>query len=194
MFAGRPVGQARGAGLPWSGLLIQPRSIEGIAVYATRQEEKMNPEVKVYLDAMDGLRRNLRGMLASMDSEELNWKPLPGDANSLYAIIAHMCAGEFNNVGKRISGQAVEPGYADTFHEEGDDPNELVQRLDHLEQVTHSVLEGLTSEDMDRALPSAGSGPSRTVREILSAQLRHQNLHLGHIEITKQLYEAGKRG
>jgi hypothetical protein len=47
-------------------------------------------------------------------------------------------------------------------------------------------MEGLTAEDMDRVIDPGGGRPSRTLREWVNGHIRHQALHLGHLEITKQ--------
>ena len=151
----------------------------------------MNPEIKVYLDTMDGLRKAMRQLVEGVDAQGLNWNPLPGEANSLYAIVAHMCASEPALIHRRITGQPMEGGHQDAFAARGDDPQELFSLLDQVEKTIHSLMEGLTAEDMDRAIDPGGGRPSRTLREWINTHLRHQALHLGHMEITKQLYEAG---
>jgi len=151
----------------------------------------MNVEIKLYLDAMDGLRSTMKQVVEGMDAQGLNWNPLPGEANSLYAIVAHMCASEPALIHRRIRGQPAEGGQEDPFAARGDDPQELLGRLDQVEQTTHSLMEGLTAEDLERVIDPGGGRPSRTLREWINVHLRHQAIHLGHMEITKQLYEAG---
>jgi hypothetical protein len=151
----------------------------------------MIPEVKGYLDAIEGLRGAMRRAVEGVDAQGLNWNPLPGEANSLYAIVSHMCFSEPALIHTRITGQPMEGGYPNVFASRGDDPQELFSRLDQVGQTTHSLMEGLTAEDMDRSIDPGGGRPSRTLREWIIVHLRHQALHLGHIEITKQLYEAG---
>lgn len=151
----------------------------------------MNSEVKGYLDTMDGLRRAMRQVIEGMDAQGLNWNPLPGEANSLYAIVAHVCATEPALIHRRITGQPPAGGQDNPFAARGDSPQELIDRLVQLEQTTRSLIEGLTDKDLDRAIEQGGGRPARTLREWISTNLRHQALHLGHMEITKQLYQAG---
>ena len=151
----------------------------------------MIPEVKGYLDTMDGLRRAMRQVVEGMDAQGLNWNPLPGEANSLYAIVAHVCATEPALIHRRITGQPAEGGQSNPFAARGDGSQELISRLDQVGQTTHSLMEGLTDKDLDRAIDSGGGRPARTLREWISTNLRHQALHLGHMEVTKQLYGAG---
>lgn len=151
----------------------------------------MIPEVKGYLDTMDGLRRAMRQVIEGMDAQGLNWNPLPGEANSLYAIVAHVCASEPALIHRRITGQPSVGGQDNPFAARGDSPQELSDRLAQVEQTTRSLMEGLTDKDLDRAIDPGGGRPARTVREWIHTNLRHQALHLGHMEITKQMYEAG---
>ncbi|MBF8268247.1 MAG: uncharacterized protein HW388_1755 [Dehalococcoidia bacterium] len=152
----------------------------------------MNPEVKVYIESMDGMRRSIRRALEGVDAKELNWNPLPGEANSLYAIVSHLCTSETGMLHQRITGQATTGGEPhNAFEDRGDDPVELLGRMDEVGNTTRRLMEGLTAEDLDRSIGSGGNRPSRTLREWISMYVRHQSLHLGHIEITKQFYEKG---
>ena len=151
----------------------------------------MTAEIDAALNSMDGLRRALRRALEGVDAQGLNWNPLPGEANSLYAIVSHLCTSESGMIHQRIGGQAAEGEGQAAFAAQGDDPQELLSRLDELGKTTHSLLDGLTAEDMDRSIDPGGGRPPRTAREWLNMHVRHMALHLGHIEITKQFYETG---
>ena len=151
----------------------------------------MTAEIEAALNSMDGMRRSFRRSLEGVDAQELNWNPLPGDANSLYAIVSHLCASETTMIHQRIGGQTVEAEGHAAFAAQGDDPQGLLNRLDELGSTTRRLLEGLTAEEMDRSIDPGGGRPARTAREWLHLHLRHMALHLGHIEITKQFYETG---
>lgn len=151
----------------------------------------MIPEAKAYLDAMESMRRALRRTIEGADSRCLNWNPLPGDANSLYAIVAHMCDSEPSMIHRRITGQPVESGHDDAFAQSGEDAHELFDLMDEVGQTTRSLMEGLTVEDMDRSFDPGGGRPPRTLREWIGIHIRHLANHLGHAEITRQFYEAG---
>ena len=125
----------------------------------------MIPEVKAYLDSMDGMRRSMRRAIEGVDSRCLNWNPLPGEANSLYAIVAHMCAAEPIMIHQRVSGQPVTGTYMDAFAESGDDPQELCDALDRVGRTTRSLMEGLSAEDLDRSYDPGAGRPPRTLRE-----------------------------
>ena len=86
---------------------------------------------------------------------------------------------------------AAQGGHEDVFAARGDDPQELISRLEQVGQTTHSLMEGLTDKDLDRTIDPGGGRPARPLREWISTNLRHQALHLGHMEVTKQLYGAG---
>jgi hypothetical protein len=151
----------------------------------------MTVEIEVALNSMDAMRRSIRRALEGVDAKGLNWNPLPDDANSLYAIVSHLCTSESTMIHQRIGGQAVDGEGHAAFAAQGDDPQALLGRLDELGNTTHRLLDGLTPEDMDRSIDPGGGRPQRTARAWLQMHVRHMALHLGHIEITKQFYEAG---
>ena len=98
----------------------------------------MNSEIKAYLDTMDWLRRAMRQVLEGVDSQGLNWSPLPGEANSLYAILAHVCATEPALIHRRITGQPAEGGPYDAFAARGEDAQELLDRKSTRLNSSHS--------------------------------------------------------
>ena len=152
----------------------------------------MDQEIKAFLDGMASLRGSIRQSLTGVDPQGLNWNPLPGDANSLYAIVSHLCAGEANTIHRRIGGRPVGGGTPyEAFAAQGDDPQKLLGRMDEVGSTTRSLLEGFTARDLDRVIDSGDPRSSRTAREMMNGVLRHTALHLGHIEITKQFYATG---
>ncbi len=151
----------------------------------------MPAEIQGYLDTLDGMRRSIRQALEGVDTQGLNWNPLPGDANSLYAIVSHVCTSEINTIHGRIAGGPLVPDAHAAFAAQGEDANELLSRLDGIGVTTRTVLEGIDAEGLDREIDPGGGRPPRSVRGWISMHVRHTALHLGHIEITKQFYEPG---
>ncbi|MBI2856441.1 MAG: DUF664 domain-containing protein [Chloroflexi bacterium] len=150
----------------------------------------MIPENKGYLDSLDALRRSIGQTIAGLDAQEMNWNPLPGEANSLYAIVAHVCASEQSMIHQRAGSRDVERDVGDPLSARGDDPQVLLGWLEEAGRKTVEVLEGLTEADLDK-VPDSGDRRPRSAREWIHLHLRHMSLHLGHMEITKQLYESG---
>ncbi len=156
-----------------------------------RESETMIPEAKAYLDSIEGLHRATRRAIEGLDADCLNWNPLPGEANSIYAIVAHMCASEPIMVHQRIDGGQTRGNYVDAFAESGDDPKVLLDELDRVGGITRSLMEGVSTDDLERSIDPGGGRPARTVREWIGVHIRHLANHVGHVELTKQLYEAG---
>ena len=150
----------------------------------------MIPEVRGCLDSMDAVRGSIGQIIQGLDAQELNWNPLPGEANSLYAIVSHLCSWEQSVMHQRLVGSAVESNTEDALSATGNDPQVLLARLEEVGKATRELLELLTEADLDK-VPNSEVRRPRSVRDWIYLHQRHLALHLGHMEITKQFYEAG---
>ena len=80
------------------------------------------------------------------------------------------------------------------FRVHGVEVTVLKKRLvDNLEYA-HTVLEKLTIKDLEKTRVSARDRREFTVAWALLHALEHATLHLGQIQITRQLWKASKEG
>jgi hypothetical protein len=68
----------------------------------------------------------------------------------------------------------------------------LTKRLDDSLDYVHRVLENLTLPDLETSRVSSRNGREVTVAWALAHALKHTALHVGHIQITRQLWEQQK--
>jgi hypothetical protein len=71
---------------------------------------------------------------------------------------------------------------------------ELVQRLSENEDFIQKTLEPLTLPDLEQPRTSPRNGRSITAGWALCHVLKHTALHLGHMQITRQLWEQRQGG
>ncbi|HLJ80130.1 MAG TPA: DinB family protein [Ktedonobacterales bacterium] len=145
------------------------------------------------------LERTARDALAQLDglSDDVLNRPVPmPEANSLYALATHLAgAGEFWAVtlpGNRTTDRdrSAEFRATGTFAE-------LSSRYERWIADLHVVLDELPDEALDRASevpisshwPTADNPP--TIRDCLLHAVEHSALHLGHIQLTVQLFQNG---
>lgn len=139
-------------------------------------------------------------LVASLPAEALDWRPLPG-ANSLAILVAHVAtstpfwfavaAGVRDDLSTYRRGER-----AAAFATEGVAPAALLARLQQAaEDVArlaalgdHASLGELVAWQDDD-----GSGPRLTRAEALFRAVSHLREHLGHAELTRDLWEA-RRG
>jgi hypothetical protein len=73
------------------------------------------------------------------------------------------------------------------FKVQGLETDELVQRLNNSFEYIRATLESLTVDDLAGVRET--SGRERSVAWILGHALKHTATHMGHIQLTRQLWE-----
>ena len=147
---------------------------------------------------IERIAREIMGKLAELSDEQLN-QPLPvPDANTVFAIATHAVGmGEFwvlTLVGNRPSNR----NRAAEFHAVGAG-QELIARYQQWLADLHALLDTLPEAAMTRVVEppfefrSTGglqAGPL-TVRDCLYHVMEHTATHLGHIQLSADLLQAG---
>ena len=141
----------------------------------------------------------VRGALNELDGlpEELLNRPVPLDeANSLFALATHLLGSTEFWVLQAGAGRDVHRNREAEFHASGTYAD-LAARAERLLGALHDAVPGLTSADLD-APARADRRPSMlpegrpvTVRDCLLHAIEHSGLHLGQIQITRQLLVEG---
>lgn len=146
------------------------------------------------------LERIGREVIAALNGvpDALLNQPLPfADANTLFALGTHLVgAGEFW-VLALVGGRAIERNRLAEFHATGHGPD-LIARYERWLVALHEVLDNLPDTAMSRpASPPAeyrntgGMADQQLyVRDCLLHAVEHSALHLGHVQITRQLILA----
>ncbi len=149
----------------------------------------MEPEVQGYLTEFNILRGQVRDAIRELDEEAVNWRPLPGDTNSIYAILCHLIGSENYWMRQVIGGETVRRDRDAEFQASGQLP-ELMGSWEEAGKETEKILGRLSPSQLEetRATPIPDLGPV-TVRWCILHQISHHAIHLGHIQLTRQLWE-----
>jgi len=118
----------------------------------------------------------------------LDWVPGP-DMNSLAALAVHVAGAQRYWIGDVVGRDPSGRDRAAEFQVRGLDATALKAHL--AESLAHSrgVLEGLALSDLDAVRVSPRDGRKFPVPWCLAHALEHTALHLGHMHITRQLWE-----
>ncbi len=92
-----------------------------------------------------------------------------------------------------IGGQDVGRDRDAEFRASGGDAASLLQFFDQSFAKAKGFIASLGFQDMDRMVTTRTFG-QQTVRWVLGNIISHQSEHLGHIELTRQLYMAQRGG
>lgn len=124
-----------------------------------------------------------------MDGESLGWVPTPG-ANSISTIVIHIVGSEAETL-RSVAGL---PGARDReaeFTDRSRTNGELLALLGDADELVDTV-DSLLDADRLRsaiALPTLPADEVRTGAAWLIANYGHAREHLGHIQLTRQLYD-----
>jgi uncharacterized damage-inducible protein DinB len=126
--------------------------------------------------------------IAGLPQEALDW--IPGEnMNSLCVLIVHTAGAERYWVGDVAMGESSNRDRAAEFQAKGLNEAALKKRLDDTLAYTRQALERLTLADLEKMCIAPRDGSETTVGWALMHALEHTSLHLGHAQITRQLWD-----
>jgi len=154
----------------------------------------MLSELDNYLSRIADLRAQVRALITDLPAEALNWRPIEASddhaTNSLAVLAAHISGAEHFWITEVIGGRPETRDRDAEFITIVSDAAVLCQRLDAVADETHQVFALLDAA----ALTGTREARGRTVivRWGILHIIDHTALHLGHMQLTYQLWMGGK--
>lgn len=148
----------------------------------------------VIADMLEGIARSALAQFQDLTSEDFNRRLTLPESNTLYALATHLVAsGEFW-VLVLVGGREIARDRPGEFTASGQ-AEDLLPRYERWIQGLHEVLDSLPDAQLDAAVTlPAGYELATTsrlqradVRYALLHALEHSALHLGHLQLTRQL-------
>ena len=153
---------------------------------------------------IESLSRQVRSILErvtacvdGLNEAQLNWRPPIGGGNSLYVIATHTLGNARAFVLGIACGQPLERDRPAEFRASGRDASDLSVQARRLSDDIDSALARLSASDLDRRLlpPQSlwGEGEAQeiSVREAILHVVEHASIHLGQLQITRDLALQG---
>jgi uncharacterized damage-inducible protein DinB len=154
----------------------------------------MLSELDNYSQRIEDLRGQVSGLIADLPAEALNWRPIEGQdehaTNSLAVLAAHVAGAEHFWIGEIVGGCPMARDRDAEFAVEIGDAAELVQLLEQTGAETRGVFAALNPEDLDGTREAGGR--TVPVRWCILHVVDHTALHLGHMQLTYQLWAGGQ--
>jgi hypothetical protein len=158
-----------------------------------RQEDVMSvDELKLYSEMLDELAKRIAATVDGLTYEQMNWEPPIHDANSMFVIATHALECTRSWVLHIVAGKPVGRDRPAEFASAGTaaDIEALASEVAH--QVTSALAE-VPAERLDHhsVPPQEVYGASQT-RQItgrfaLTHMIEHMGIHLGHLQLTRDL-------
>ena len=147
----------------------------------------MTTFVKDYLERLEALHAEVEKALEGLPQVGLDWSPGP-EMNSIAVQIVHLVGAERYWIGDIIAGDPSNRIREAEFQVRGLSSLELKRRLSDSYAYIHRRLATLSKGDLDDLRTSPRDGRAISVAWVLLQILEHTALHLGHIQVTRQLW------
>ena len=154
----------------------------------------MVAELANYLARIEDLHGQITGLITDLPAQALNWRPIDGPehhaTNSLAVLTAHVAGAEHFWIAEVIGRRPPRRDRPAAFATVAISAEAMIQQLQETLQETKDVFAALGDSDLngtrradDRDVP---------VRWCLIHVIDHTSLHLGHMQMTYQLWSGGK--
>ncbi|MGD2040729.1 MAG: DinB family protein [Anaerolineae bacterium] len=160
----------------------------------------MLSEVEHYRKMMEDLRGQVEDLIRDLPQEALNWRPVEDTAtgggghatNSLAVLAAHTTGSERFWIEEMVGRLPPRRDRDAEFATEVTDAAALVEDLKRVCVETRRVLSALTAADLEGERQVQGKAVP--VRWCILHVIDHTALHLGHMQLTYQLWMGGQSG
>ncbi|MCB0213291.1 MAG: DUF664 domain-containing protein [Anaerolineae bacterium] len=154
----------------------------------------MLSELQNYLQRIEELHEQISGLIADLPTEALNWRPTEQvddhASNSLVVLAVHVAGAEHFWIAEVIGQQPPTRDRDAEFVTEATDATNLVQHLKNTASETRHILATLDEAELNTSREVKGR--TVPVRWALLHIIEHTALHLGHMQITYQLWQEGR--
>jgi uncharacterized damage-inducible protein DinB len=150
----------------------------------------MLQEIQNYLSELDDLRNQVKGILDELPQEALDWHPIEGEGrlatNSLSVLATHLAGSEAYWSTEMIGGKKIARDRDSEFKAKEIGSSDLKGKLEQTGKLTYEILSPLTEGKLEEN--RNWRDRSITVRGCILHLLTHFAQHLGHMQLTRQLW------
>ena len=154
----------------------------------------MVSELDNYLQRIEDLRGQVYELIADLPAEALNWRPSEQveshATNSLAVLAAHIAGSEHFWIGEVVGRLPATRNRPAEFTTQTAGAEELCQLLEKTGVETRAVIAALDPADLNGTRQV--DGRPVPVRWSIVHVIDHTALHLGHMQLTYQLWTEGK--
>lgn len=152
----------------------------------------MQPEIQAYLTDLGELRDQVKSLLEGLPQEALDWRPIEGEGelatNSLTAMAVHLAGSETYWMKEVIGGKKIVRDRDAEFVTKGLSVSELQAKIGASGKLAMEILPRLTEKHLEEGRKWRDRPVS--VRWCILHLIEHYALHLGHMQLTRQLWLA----
>lgn len=154
----------------------------------------MADEIESCLERIEDLLGQIERLIKDLPAEALNWRPIKNseehEMNSLAVLAAHVAGAARFWAAEVVAGEPAVRNRPAEFEVEENEAAALVSRLQEARSKVREVLIGLDPAVLDETRQVRDR--TFTVRWSILHIIDHTALHLGHMQITYQLWNHGQ--
>jgi len=155
----------------------------------------MLKEVQIYLTKLGDLRNQAKALLEGLPPEALDWRPIQGEGelatNSLAVMAVHLAGSQTYWMREIIGRTPIQRDREAEFAAKGVSLADLKARLDASGKIVEEVLSPLSERQMEEERKFRDK--PITVRGGILQVIDHVAQHIGHMQLTRQLWLAKNR-
>ena len=155
----------------------------------------MLKEVQIYLTKLGDLRNQAKALLEGLPPEALDWRPIQGEGelatNSLAVMAVHLAGSQTYWMREIIGRTPIQRDREAEFAARGVSLADLKARLDTAGKIVEEVLSPLSERQMEEERKFRDK--PITVRGGILQVIDHVAQHIGHMQLTRQLWLAKNR-
>ena len=151
----------------------------------------MHPFLQDYINRLTDLHQEILDNIDGLSQEALDWTPLQqtsGDMNSINVLVTHLCGAERYWIGDVACGDPSERVRSTEFEVSGTNAEILAERVVTATAYARTALKKLDIDSLVVQRIKLRDGRPATAGWALLHALEHTAIHLGHIQITRQLW------
>jgi hypothetical protein len=144
-------------------------------------------------DRFHELHGDIQRDLDALPPQALDWKPGP-EMNSISVIIVHLTGAERFLVGDVVMQESSNRDREAEFRIAGMSKADLIQRINDTEAYLRAAFEKLSLSDLEAERIHPRHGDQVSVSWAILHALEHTATHVGHINLTVQLWQQKSVG
>lgn len=142
-----------------------------------------------FIERLEVVHADIVKTFAGLPQEALDWVP-GADMNSLAVLAAHVAGAERYWIGDVIGQDSSDRDRDLEFETSGLPEAELTRRLAAALEHSRGVLAALSPDQLAEERPWGKDGSRRcSVSNALAHTLEHTGIHLGHMQMIRQLWD-----
>lgn len=138
------------------------------------------------------LHKEIFAILEEVGVEGMNWKPGGENFNSLYTTAYHTICSQNWWITENLNQVKIERDRTAEFKAYAENLDQLYQMYESIQSETKRILETVGCNEIQHLREVKGRKVS--VEWIVIHVVEHTALHLGHMQVTKQLWEEHRKG